>query len=153
MLVGHGAGGGGTARDVGGPGAQQGPIRPMGPTGAELRHRTALRRPDDAVGLGGDQALVVEAEEHEGLDKLCLDGRRAHRQNGLAWEDGRPLRNGPNIAGKGKSAQIFQNSSEKQPFDRRYAMSSSSKHRFSIYSTTWARPAAMAKPPRSGTER
>ena len=108
MLVGHGAGGGGTARDVGGPGAQQGPIRPMGPTGAELRHRTALRRPDDAVGLGGDQALVVEAEEHEGLDKLCLDGRRAHRQNGLAWEDGRPLRNGPNIAGKGKSAQIFQ---------------------------------------------
>ena len=45
------------------------------------------------------------------------------------------------------------NSSEKQPFDRRYAMSSSSKHRFSIYSTTWARPAAMAKPPRSGTER
>ena len=61
MLVGHGAGGAGAAGDVGGPGAQDGAVRPLGPAGAELGHRTALRRPDDAVGLGGDEALVVQA--------------------------------------------------------------------------------------------
>ena len=80
----------------------------MGPAGAELRHRTALRRPDDAVRLGGDQALVVEAEKHKGLDKLGLDGWCTHSQDGLTWEDGSPLRNSPNITSEGKAAQIFQ---------------------------------------------
>ena len=90
VLVGHGAGGGRAASDVGGPGAQDGSLRPLGPAGAELGHRTALRRPDDAVGLGSDEALVVQAQQHEGLDELGLDGRGPHGEDGLPREDGVP---------------------------------------------------------------
>ena len=99
-LVGHGAGGGGTAGDVAGPGAQQGAVRPLGPAGAELRHRPALGGPDDAVGLGGDQTLVVQGEEKEGLDKLSLDGGGTDGEDGLVGEDRGALGDGPDVAGE-----------------------------------------------------
>ncbi len=107
-LVGHGAGGAGAAGDIGGPGAQHGAVRPLGPAGAELGHRPALGRPDDAVGLGGDEGLVVQAQQHEGLDKLGLDGGGADGENGLPGEDGRALRHRPDVAGKAEVAQIVQ---------------------------------------------
>src|SRR5699024_7715394 len=108
VLVGHGAGGGGTAGDIAGPGAQQSAVGAVGPAGAEFRNRAALGGPDDAVGLGGNQALVVQAQEHEGLNKLGLDGGGPDRENGLSRENGRPLRNSPDVAGEGEVFQIVQ---------------------------------------------
>ena len=84
------------------------PSAPRGPAGAELGHRTALRRPDDAVGLGSDEALVVQAQQHEGLDELGLDGRGPHGEDGLPREDGGALRHGPDVAGETELAQIVQ---------------------------------------------
>ena len=98
----------GTAGDIAGPGAQQSAVWAVGPAGAELRHRAALGGPDDAVGLGGDQALVVQAQEHEGLDKLGLDGGGPDGEDGLPGEDGRSLRNRPDVAGEGEIFQIVQ---------------------------------------------
>ena len=119
--VGHGASGGhaedpvreGAGRalapaDVGGPGAGDGGVRPLGPAGAELQHRAALRRPDDAVCLGGDEALVVQAQQGEGLDELGLDGRGPDRQDRLPGEDGRPLGDGPDVAGELEMPQVVQ---------------------------------------------
>ena len=42
--------------------AQHGGVVPT-PPGAELHHRAALRRTDNAVRLGGDQALMVEGDQ------------------------------------------------------------------------------------------
>ena len=107
MLVGHGAGGGGAAGDVAGPGTQQSAVGAVGPAGAEFRHRAALSGPDDAVGLGGDEALVVEAQQHKGLNKLGLDGGGPNSEDGLAGEDGGALGHSPDVAGKAEGAQII----------------------------------------------
>ena len=76
--------------------------------GAELHHAAALGRAGDAVGLRGDQALVIDGQQREGLDELRLDGGRAHNDHRLLREHGRPLRHGVNIAGEAEGAQIFQ---------------------------------------------
>ncbi|CAN4020611.1 putative transcriptional regulator, partial [Dysosmobacter welbionis] len=71
------------------PGSGDGAVRALGPAGAELQHRSPLGRPDDPVGLGGDQALVVDGQQGEGLDQLGLDGRRPDRHHRLPGEDRR----------------------------------------------------------------
>ena len=43
------------------------PVRPLGPAGAELGHGPALGGPDDAVGLGGDEGLMVQADHGKRL--------------------------------------------------------------------------------------
>ena len=106
MLIGHGTGGGGAAGDIAGPGAQQSAIGAVGPAGAELSHRTAFGRPDNAVGFGGDEALVVQAEQDEGLDKLGLNGGGPDGENGFVGENGSALGHGPDIAGEAEIPQI-----------------------------------------------
>ena len=106
--VGQGTGGAGAAGDVGGAGPQHGGVRPLRPAGAKLGHGTALGRPDDAVGFGGDEGLMVQDEQHIGLDELGLDGRGADGHEGLAGEDGRALRHRPDVAGEPEVAQIVQ---------------------------------------------
>ena len=108
QLVGDGAGRAGTAADVGRPGAGDGAVRALGPAGAELQHRPPLGRPDDPVGLGGDQALVVDGQQGERLDQLGLDGRSPDRHHRLPGEDGRPLRHGPDVPGKAEIPQVVQ---------------------------------------------
>ena len=66
--------------------------------GAELHHGAALGGADDAVGLGGDQALVVDGQQGEGLEQLRLDRGRAHNDHRLLREHGRALGHGVNVA-------------------------------------------------------
>ena len=108
QLVGDGAGGTGTAADVGGTSAHDGRIRTLRPAGAELQHRAPHGGPADAVGLGGDQTLVVDGQQREGLDQLRLDGRRAYHHHRLPGKHRGPFRDGVDIAGKTEVAQIVQ---------------------------------------------
>ena len=64
--------------------------------------------PDDAVGLGGDEGLVVYREQQEGLDKLGLDGGRPDGEEGLPGEDGGALGHRPDVAGEPEVLQILQ---------------------------------------------
>ena len=51
---------------------------------------------------------MVQAQQHEGLDELGLDGRGPHGEDGLPREDGGALRHGPDVAGETELAQIVQ---------------------------------------------
>ena len=107
-LVGQGAGGAGAAGDIGRPGTQHSGVGALGPAGPELAHRAAVGGPDDAVGLGGDEGLVVEGEQQEGLDELGLNGGGADGEEGLPGEDGSALRHSPQVAREAEGAQIVQ---------------------------------------------
>ena len=88
------------AADVSRPGAVDGRHGTVGTAGAELHDRSAVRRADDAVGLGGDEALVVEEHQHGRLDELRLDDRAADMDDGFVREDRSAFGNGPHVAGK-----------------------------------------------------
>ena len=107
-LVRDGAGRTGTAADIGRPRTDNGRVGPLGTAGAELQHRAALGGPDDTVGLGGDQTLVVDGQQGERLDQLRLDGRCADHHQRLLGEHRRTLRNGVDIAGEAEVPQIVQ---------------------------------------------
>ena len=107
-LVGDGAGGAVAAADVSGAGTQHGGIGTLGPAGTELQNGTALGGPDNAVGLGGDQALVVDAQQQVGLNELGLDGGSADSDQGLLGKDHGALGHGPDIAGELEILQILQ---------------------------------------------
>ena len=96
------------AADVGSPGAQNGGVRALRPAGTEFQHRPALGSPDNPVGLGGDQALVVDAQQEIRLNELGLNGRCPDGDNRLIGEDRRALGDGPDIAGELKVRQILQ---------------------------------------------
>ena len=107
-LVGDGAGSAAAAADVSGAGAGDSAVDALGAAGAELQHRAALGSADDAVGLGGNEALVVDGEEGEGLDELGLDSGSPDHHHRLAGEDGRALGDGPDIAGELEVPQVIQ---------------------------------------------
>ena len=108
QLVGHGAGGAPRPGDVAGPGAQHRAVGALGPAGAEFGHRAALGGPNDAVGLGGDEGLVVQGQQDVGFHKLGLDGGGPDGEDGLPGEDGGALGHGPDVAGKAEVLQILQ---------------------------------------------
>ena len=108
QLVGNRAGRALAAADIRRPGAGDGAVRALGPAGAELQHRAALRRAADAVGLGGDEALVVHRQQREGLDQLGLNGRSPDRQDRLPGENRRALGNSPDIARKLEIPEVVQ---------------------------------------------
>ena len=108
LPVRHDAGGAYHAADVRCARAQHGGVVPLCPPGAELHHRAALRRTDNAVRLGGDQALMVEGDQKQRLDELGLDGRALHDDDGLVGENGRALGHSPDIAVEFKAAQIVE---------------------------------------------
>ena len=107
-LVGNGAGRALTAADIGRPGAGDGTVGALGPAGTEFQHRSPLGRPDDAVGLGGNEALVVDGQQQEGLDQLGLNGLGPDGDHRLPGKDGRTLGDGPNVAGEFEIPQIVQ---------------------------------------------
>ena len=107
-LVGQRAGRPPAAADVGRTRAVDRRIHALCAARAKFQHRPALGRARDAVGLGGDQALVVERQQQERLDELRLNGRRADRHDRLAREDGRPLRHGPDIAGEAEVSEVVE---------------------------------------------
>ena len=107
-LVRDGAGRTGDTADVGGTGADDGGIRPLRPAGAELQHRAATGGTGDAVGLGGDQALMVDGQQREGLDELGLDGLGPDDDHGLTGKHRGSLRHGVDVAGEMEVLQIGQ---------------------------------------------
>ena len=107
-LVGDGAGRPGAAADIRRPGPGDGPVGALGPAGAEFQHRPPLGRPDDAVGLGGDEALVVDGQQRKRLDELGLDGGGTDRHDRLLGEDGGPLGDCPDVAGEAEVLQVGQ---------------------------------------------
>ena len=77
--------------------------------GAELHHAAALGRADDAVGLGGDQALVIDGQQARRSRRAAPRWPGARTVTiGSFGEHGRPLRHGVNVAGEAEGAQIFQ---------------------------------------------
>ena len=106
-LVGQGAGSTGAPGNVGGPRAQNRGVGPLRPPGAEFADRAPAGGADDAVGLRGDEGLMIQREQEKGLDELGLDGRRPDGEEGLAGENGGTLRHRPNIAGEAEGLQIL----------------------------------------------
>ena len=108
QLVGNGAGRTGAAADIGRPRADDSRVRALCPAGAKLQHRAAVGGPADAVGLGGDQALVVDGQQRERLDQLGLDRRCAYHHQWLAGEHRGALGDGVDITGEAEIPQIVQ---------------------------------------------
>ena len=107
-LVGNGAGRAMAAADVRGSRAQDSGVRALRPAGTEFQHGASLGGTDNTVGLGGDQALMVHAQQQIRLHQLRLNGGRADGDNRLPGENGRSLRHRPDIAGKLEIGQIVQ---------------------------------------------
>ena len=63
---------------------------------------------DDAVGLGGDQALMVHGQKRERFKQLRLDRGRAHDDHRLFREDGRALGHGVNVAAEVEVCKIVE---------------------------------------------
>ena len=107
-LVGDGAGSAAAAGDIGGACAVDGGGGALRAAGAELHHGAALGGADDAVGLGRDQALVVDGQKSEGFKQLRLDRGRAHDDHWLLREDGRALGYGVNVAAEVEVCKIVE---------------------------------------------
>ena len=80
----------------------------MGPSGTELHDRSALGGTDDAAGFGGDEGLVVHAQQEEGLEDLGFHRSGPDGDEGLVGEDDRPLRSGPHVPGEAEIPQALQ---------------------------------------------
>ena len=106
--VGEGAGSTGSTADVGRAGADDSAVRTLSAAGAKLQHGAALSSPDDAVGLGGDQALMIDGQQQVGFNQLRLNGGSLDGQDGLVGEDGRAFRDSVDITGEFEVAQIIQ---------------------------------------------
>lgn len=57
---------------------------------------------------------MVHRQQQKRLHQLRLNGRRAHCEDGLLGENGRPLGYRPDVAGKAEPAQILQKLRRKQ---------------------------------------
>ena len=103
----HGAGRARAAADICGSGSGDGAVDALRPAGAEFKHNPALSRAADAVCLGGDKALVVDLEQHIGLNELRLYSGSPDCQDRLAGEDGGALGDRPDIARESEITEIF----------------------------------------------
>ena len=109
QLIRQGAGRRRAAAYISGPGADHRTGNPLGPAGTELHYRPPCRRPDDAVGLGGDTGLVVDAQQNESFHQLGFRRRgfrrrRFDRNDRFIGKYGSPFRNRVNISRKFKFA-------------------------------------------------
>ena len=107
-LVGKGAGSAHAAADVGSLGTVHRTADALCAAGTKLHHSAAIGSAADAVRLGGDQTLVVKAQQDKGFDQLCFDCLGADGDHRLAGENGGAVGNGVNIAGKAEVLQILQ---------------------------------------------
>ena len=108
LLPGGDGGGAGDPADVAGPRAQHGGVVVVGPAGAEVGDGPALGGTDDAVGLRGDQGLVVHLGQQLGFDHLRLHQVGHHGDDRLVGIHHRALREGVDVAGEAEFAQIVE---------------------------------------------
>ena len=107
-LIRNGTGSAITAADVGSAGTQNGCVSALGTTGAEFQNGTALGCADNTVGLGCNQALMVDTQQQECFDELCLNGRSTNGDDRLVGENGSTFRHSPYVASKAEVCQICQ---------------------------------------------
>ena len=107
-FAGEHVGGADTAGDHGGSGAVDSRVRSLGPAQAELHDAVALGRVDDALGLGGDQALVVDDVEQGRLHQLGLHDGGDDLHQGFPGEYDGALGDRVDIAGKAELMEIVQ---------------------------------------------
>ena len=108
QLVAQRAGSAGTAADIRRPCAQNRAAGSLRSARTEFQHLPALRRTHDAVCLGGDQGLMIQAQQHKGLDQLRLNGRRLDGHHRLIREHRRALRHREYVAAEPKVTEIRQ---------------------------------------------
>ena len=96
------------AANVGSTGTQNGSISTLSAAGTEFQNSTAFGSTNHTVGLGGDEALVVDTQQQVGLDELGLNSGGTDRQDGLIGEHGSTLGHCPDIAGEMEISQIRQ---------------------------------------------
>ena len=80
----------------------------MGTARTEFKHRLALRSAHDAVGLGGDQGLVVDGKQQIGFNDLRFDRPCSDGEQRLSGKHGRALGNRPDVAFKGEVFEVVQ---------------------------------------------
>ena len=107
-LVGNGTGGAVAAADIRGSGTQNCCIHALCPARTKFHHRTSLSRSYHPIGLGSDQALMIDTQQQEGFDQLGLDSRGTDSNDGFFGKYRRSFGNRPDIAGKVEICQIFQ---------------------------------------------
>ena len=107
-LVGEHAGGTLAAAYVGRARAEYCRVRALCAAGAKFEHSPAVGRAHYAVGLRGDEALVVDGQQQEGLQQLGLYGGGAHGYDRLAGEHRRSLRYCPDVSRELEAAEIVE---------------------------------------------
>ena len=107
-LVGNGASRAVATADIRGSRAQNGGVRALRPAGTKFQHRASLGGTDNPVGLGGDQTLMVHAQQQVRLHQLRLNGGRTDGDDRLPGENGRSLRHRPDVAGEFEICQVVQ---------------------------------------------
>ena len=107
-LIGNSAGCAGATANISSTGTQNGSIRTLCSAGTKFQHLPACGGANHTICLGGDQALVVNRQQNEGFDQLCLNGRCPNGHNGFLGENRRTFRNCPNVTGELKVCQILQ---------------------------------------------
>ena len=83
-------------------------IRSLGPAQSEFHDAVSLGRVDDALCLGGNEALVIDDIEQRCLDELGLHNGGNDLDKGFPGENHGTLRNGVNIACKAEFIEIAQ---------------------------------------------
>ena len=96
------------AADIGSSRPHHRAVHALGPAGTKLQHRPALGSPHQAAGLGGNQALVVDAQQGVSLNELGLRRRRPDRNQRFIGEYRRSLGHRPDVPGKAEGPQIVQ---------------------------------------------
>ena len=80
----------------------------MGAAGAEFHDRPAGGGPHNPVGLGRNQALVVEGDQQQRFEQLALDGRALDRDDRLLREDRHALLDRPDVAVQLKVGEVIE---------------------------------------------
>ena len=108
QLVCQGAGRRRAAAYISGPGADYRTGNTLSPAGSEFHNRPPCRSPDDAVRLGGDTGLVVDAQQNESFHQLGFRRWRLDGDDRFIGKDRRSFRNRIDIPCKFKFPQIRQ---------------------------------------------
>lgn len=75
---------------------------------AEFHDTAPFGGADNAVGLGGDQTLMIDQQKRHRFDQLCLNHGPAHDDQGFIGEYDGAFGHGPHIAGKFKVFEQLQ---------------------------------------------
>ena len=94
--------------DVGGSRAVNGSVHVVGAAGAKVGDEASLGSAYDAVGLGGDERLVIGLGQNGRLHELRVNGRSGYGEDGFVGVDDGPLGESVHIAPEMEIPEPFQ---------------------------------------------